>query len=90
MPATVENEVRRDERPEQFLEQQEMKEITQGVAELLVLVALITGLDHDGLSAGESAGEDDNNLDVLEAVSKVEGEGSVNKFRCVGQLRRHT
>jgi len=57
-----------------------MKEITQGVAELLVLIALITGLDHDGLSAGESAGEDDNNLAVLEAVSKVEGKAALINF----------
>lgn len=39
------------------------------MAELLVLIALLAGLDHDGLSAGESAGEHDNNLAVLEAVS---------------------
>jgi len=40
------------------------------VAELLGIISLVTGLDDDSLSAGESAGEHDNNLAVLEAVKK--------------------
>ena len=38
------------------------------MAELLGIISIITGLDHNGLSAGESAVEDNYDLTVLEAV----------------------
>jgi hypothetical protein len=44
--------------------------LTQGVAELLGIISIIAGLDHDGLSAGEAAGQDDNNFAVLDAVER--------------------
>lgn len=44
------------------------KILTEGVSELLGLVALLAGLDNDGLSAGESAGGDNNNLTALDAT----------------------
>lgn len=45
--------------------------LTQGVAELLGIISIIAGLDHDGLSAGEAAGQDDNNFAVLDAVEQI-------------------
>lgn len=57
--------------------------LTQGVAELLGIISIIAGLDHDGLSAGEAAGQDDNNFAVLDAVeqiktSKISAESTYN------------
>ena len=46
------------------------------MTELLGIISLVTGLDHDGLSARESAREHNNNLSVLDAV----------KERKVGQM----
>lgn len=46
---------------------------TNGVSEALLLVALIAGLDHDGLAAREAPRENDDDLATLEAVRGREG-----------------
>lgn len=60
--------IRNQRDPKWWRQNNDKRVLTQSVTELLGgLVALIAGLDHDSLSAGESAGQHNHNLSVLDA-----------------------
>ena len=55
--------------------------LTQSVTKLLGIISLVTGLDNDSLSAGESAGEHNHNFTVLDAVKRKARNNSTTKIR---------
>ncbi len=61
--------------------------ITQGMAKLLGISSLITGFDNDGLSAGVSAVQDNNNLSSLDA--KIQKHKNKDIRQSLTQVERH-